>query len=151
MWLINHIQILFQCLWISSCSMEIKHARTNLFSNGLLRGSKYAEKLFSVQNKCLSLRVSVSYKSSKPMHLLNYYYTYTVIQIWPLYSTGYRLEYKGQICMTECVLIKGFKWSLSLAMQQPKIALCLWLNEVYQIKELVKLNPSQFISLKSDQ
>ena len=36
-------------------------------------------------------------------------------------------------------------------MQQPKIALCLWLNEVYQIKELVKLNPSQFISLKSDQ
>ena len=34
-------------------------------------------------------------------------------------------------------------------MQQPKIAL--WLNEVYQIKGLLKLNPSQFISLKSDQ
>ena len=83
------------------------------------------------------------------MHLLNYYYTYAVIQIWPLYSSLQAIEYKGQICMTECVLIKGFKWSLSLAMQQPKIAL--WLNEVYQVKELVKLNPSQFISLKSDQ
>ena len=44
-----------------------------------------------------------------------------------------------------------YYWSLLLAMQQPKIALCLWLNEVYQIKGLVKLNPSQFISLKSDQ
>ena len=40
---------------------------------------------------------------------------------------------------------------LHIAMQQPKIALCLWLNEVYQIKGLLKLNPSQFISLKSDQ
>ena len=39
---------------------------------------------------------------------------------------------------------------VTVAMQQPKIALCLWLNEVYQIKELVKLNPWQFISLKSD-
>ena len=36
-----------------------------------------------------------------------------------------------------------------VAMQQPKIAL--WLNEVSQIKGLLKLNPSQFISLKSDQ
>ena len=41
--------------------------------------------------------------------------------------------------------------ALWLAMQQPNIALCLWLTEVYQIKGLLKLNPLQFISLKSDQ
>ena len=41
--------------------------------------------------------------------------------------------------------------ALLVAMQQPKIALCLWLNEVYQIKGLLKLNPLQFTSLKSDQ
>ena len=40
---------------------------------------------------------------------------------------------------------------VNVAMQQPKIAQCLWLNEVYQIKGLLKLNPLQFISLKSDQ
>ena len=45
----------------------------------------------------------------------------------------------------------SYKSTLLLAMQQPKIALCLWLNEVYQIKGLLKLNPLQFISLKSDQ
>ena len=39
--------------------------------------------------------------------------------------------------------------NILIAMQQPKIAL--WLNEVYQIKGLLKLNPSQFISLKSVQ
>ena len=53
---------------------------------------------------------------------------------------------------SRCVYPLGDKAiRIVLAMQQPKIALCLWLNEVYQIKELVKLNPSQFISLKSDQ
>ena len=43
------------------------------------------------------------------------------------------------------------KLRIVVAMQQPKIAQCLWLNEVYQIKGLLKLNPLQFISLKSDQ
>ncbi len=47
--------------------------------------------------------------------------------------------------------VVGLTFTLQVAMQQPKIAQCLWLNEVYQIKGLLKLNPLQFISLKSDQ
>ena len=36
-------------------------------------------------------------------------------------------------------------------MQQTHIVLCLWLIEEYQIKELLKLYPLQFISLRLDQ
>ena len=48
-----------------------------------------------------------------------------------------------------CLTNQNSTESIKIAMQQPKIAQCLWLNEEYQ--GLLKLNPLQFISLKLDQ
>ena len=50
-----------------------------------------------------------------------------------------------------CLTNQNSTESIKITMQQPDIAQCLWLNEEYQIKGLLKLNPLQFISLKLDQ
>ena len=50
-----------------------------------------------------------------------------------------------------CLTNQNSTESIKITMQQPDIAQCLWLNEEYQIKGHLKLNPLQFISLKLDQ
>ena len=70
--------------------------------------------------------------------------------VWTNCLTCYVYELSCILCLS---CLTGYMYEsshrLHVAMQQPKIAL--WLNEVYQIKGLLKLNPSQFILLESDQ